>query len=840
MNQTTRYEEACSRIDKALETRETSLSLKGLELREIPESIGQLVDLEELYLHHNKLTELPDCIGNLSKLRCLHLDDNKFTNISECIGQLVNLDELYLEENQLNSLPSSLEQLAKLRLLRASQNQLRHFPLCLTKCTNLLMLDLAHNQLEELPESLRDLDNLKVILLHGNRKLGIPREKLGQQRWCTIVSKKVIPKLAPQVLNYYFSTYKLTKRPLNEAKLILVGRGGAGKTSLRRRLISNEFNESEDQTPGIQVEPWLSLLDKEEVKLNVWDFGGQEIMYATHQFFLTKRSLYVFVINAREGEQDANVEYWLNLITAYGDNSPVLIAINKCEQHSLDLDERDLRKRFPCIREFIWTDCKTNKGLHTLRAAIERETLALLDLQMPFPEKWFRIKKKLEEMSEDYITYDAYKKLCSVHQEEDATKQEVLVDFLNDLGSVLYFPNDVRLCFLGVLKPDWLTQCIYCLLNTDKLKESGGVLAVSELSYLLDNTRYPKEQHFYLLALMEKFELCFEIPNAQYKMFLIPELLPKKTPVLPEWNTQEVLGFEYHYNILPEGLLPRFIVRTHTLSDGCARWRKGVELINDKAAALVRADVQEKCIYIAVRGSGRQPRELLAVIRQHFEEIHSAIKGLVVDEKVPVPDYPEVTLYYRNLLTREANGMSTVQFETSKQVVELSLGGLLDNFEEPASRKDRANFFFDGDLVMAKQEKTERYGGDNYKGANFNNCVVAKRMENVHNVIRDLKENRGELSEILDDLRRHSKLLMEHLNRTQLDSKQEKMKKEKIAEEVAKSLDQLVTEAKEEKPSKDDFKYFSGKLTAIAKTTEEIATPLINTVGKLSELLGFK
>src|SRR4030095_3300954 len=61
--------------------------------------------------------------------------------------------------------------------------------------------------------------------------------------------------------------------------------------------------------------------------------------------------------------------------------------------------------------------------------------------------------------------------------------------------------------------------------------------------------------------------------ETQHEKFLIPELLPKETPELPEWNNQDALGFEYHYNILPEGLLPRFIVRTHALSEGCARWR---------------------------------------------------------------------------------------------------------------------------------------------------------------------------------------------------------------------------------------------------------------------------
>jgi hypothetical protein len=77
------------------------------------------------------------------------------------------------------------------------------------------------------------------------------------------------------------------KRPLNEGKLILVGRGEVGKTSLIKRLVENEFNEDESKTQGIRITNWFLMHRANTFRLNVWDFGGQEIMHATHQFFLT-------------------------------------------------------------------------------------------------------------------------------------------------------------------------------------------------------------------------------------------------------------------------------------------------------------------------------------------------------------------------------------------------------------------------------------------------------------------------------------------------------------------------------------------------------------------------
>src|SRR4029077_18310295 len=48
----------------------------------------------------------------------------------------------------------------------------------------------------------------------------------------------------------------VTARELNEGKLILVGRGAVGKTSLVRRLIDDEFDARESKTEGIKIDVW--------------------------------------------------------------------------------------------------------------------------------------------------------------------------------------------------------------------------------------------------------------------------------------------------------------------------------------------------------------------------------------------------------------------------------------------------------------------------------------------------------------------------------------------------------------------------------------------------------
>src|SRR6202008_4464686 len=115
-------------------------------------------------------------------------------------------------------------------------------------------------------------------------------------------------------------------------------------TSIVNRLLHGTFDDVK-KTEGIRITEWPLTVGekKDQVRLNVWDFGGQEIMHATHQFFLTERSLYLVVLNGRQGHEDAEAEYWLQLVRSFGGDSPVLVVLNKIGQHPFDLNRAALQ-----------------------------------------------------------------------------------------------------------------------------------------------------------------------------------------------------------------------------------------------------------------------------------------------------------------------------------------------------------------------------------------------------------------------------------------------------------------------------------------------------------------
>jgi small GTP-binding protein len=334
------------------------------------------------------------------------------------------------------------------------------------------------------------------------------------------------------------------KRPLNEGKLILVGRGEVGKTSLVRRLVDNSFRGDESKTQGINITSWPLQCGSDTFRLNIWDFGGQEIMHATHQFFLTERSLYLLVLNGREGGEDLDAEYWLKHIESFGGDSPVLVVQNKIAQHPFELNYRGLQARYPQIKGFVKTDCKDSIGLDRLRTAIEDVVGAMPEIRMMFPSDWFTVKERLESMKDEYMGYEEFRQLCRVERIRDESDQNTLRWVLHCLGIALNYRDDSRLRDTSVLKPEWVTQGIYRILNAKKLAERQGELELRDLKHLLPNNRYPYDKHLFLLELMRKFSLCFPFPDEPDR-YLVPELLGKEQPEeTTDFPPQDCLNFE--------------------------------------------------------------------------------------------------------------------------------------------------------------------------------------------------------------------------------------------------------------------------------------------------------
>ena len=479
---------------------------------------------------------------------------------------------------------------------------------------------------------------------------------------------------------------------MNEAKLILVGYGKVGKTCLVNRLLHDTFHDEQETEGTHPLRLARPLARKGRCTAGVWELGGQEIMHATHRFFLTKRSIYLLVLSGREGKEDVDAQYWLSLINSFAEDSPVIVVLNKIREQPFAVNQRGLQGRFANLRDALETDCEDGTGIEALRNKIFQETERLPHLRDPFPAAWFAIKDRLARMKENYVSFEYYRKICVENGEADDTAQEKLASHLHNLGLALNYREDPRLRDNTVLNPHWVTEGIYRIVNAKSLAEKKGELRLSDIANILDTETYPPERHGFLMELMRRFELCFRFPDEEDR-YLVADLLDKQEAKETDvFDAKACLNFEYHdYPALPEGLLPRFIVRTHVHSRGQPRWRTGVVLSFEGNRALIKADMLAKRVQIKVDGPATSRRRLLAVVRDNLEHIHDTYTFQPPPTGViPIPDHPEVFVPYNNLLVLERNGINTLTEVVGNDILNLNVADLLNGVDLEGTRQMRA------------------------------------------------------------------------------------------------------------------------------------------------------
>ena len=469
-------------------------------------------------------------------------------------------------------------------------------------------------------------------------------------------------------------------------------------------MLDNQFDAAERKTEGISIRDWQVKAKKEQVKLRVWDFGGQEIMHATHQFFLTERSLYVLVINTREDERANKIEYWLKLIETLGQQAPVIIVGNKVDDHPLDLDERGLQNKYPNIKAFIGTSCLNGRGISELKKKI----VEIIAEQMPhvfdpIPVSWLAVKNQLEQDDRDYITFEQYEQKCKDEGITKESSRHTLVRLLHELGIVLNFSDDPRfrrLKYTNVLNPEWVTVGAYKVINDNLLMtKHKGVLYWQDSARVFQPKSRKEEDCYntpetrkFILDMMEKFELCFPMDNSSdrdYPDYLIPDILPKEEPDTGKWD--DSLNFEYHYDkVLPNSVISRFIVKARRHIDRSPKptyWRTGVILASkDGNKAYVKADLEDAKIFVRISGNISTRRIFLSIIRDIFDEIHEK-PVLTVSENVALPDNPKITVPYEDLCDLERDG--TLDFKPYGTRQRYEVRALLDGIETTNERSDR-------------------------------------------------------------------------------------------------------------------------------------------------------
>jgi internalin A len=621
------------------------LRISEINFENLPAEICELTHLRSIFIENNKHSfTLPANLKKLLVLKEFHIHQTGLTEIPKEIFEIKNLENLCLGGNKIGSIPNEIQKLKKLKRINLSNNKFKNFPKSLITVSSLKEVRLSNNLLTTLPkETLQFAKDIQIDLQRN--KIPVPREALTG--------------LSSDVIQYILDFQETSdKKPLREAKLIFIGSGDVGKTSLIKRITQNTFNANECKTDGIEITDWTVKKNKDDINVHIWDFGGQEIMHTTHKFFMTSRSVYVLVINPRTQDSyggDNELEYWLKLIRSFAGEVPIIIAINKCEVHKTNIAKGQILDKYSNVIDFVETSSLENIGIESLKELISKAITGLQFINDKLPKSYFDIKTQLQKQNKDYIGYLEFERICKkIDPDFKETSQFALVRLLHDLGIMLSFNEDRNLKETQVLNPDWVTKGVYQIINYSKLIDTRGILNKTDLPIILDSKKYPTDkERLYIADLMEHFELSFKSENNK-DLYFIPSAFSKDKPENFEWNypSSSLLRFQYSYDILPSSIMSRFIVKTHRLIRNSDFWYSGVVIKLDNCEALITKDAEERVIKIEVGGIGDK-RGCLSVIRERFEDIHQSYKDIDLKRYLMADVDGKIPINYNHLIAYE-------------------------------------------------------------------------------------------------------------------------------------------------------------------------------------------
>lgn len=634
------------------------LDLFGNSISIIPDWFYEFKNLENLSLKSNNFKQLPIIIFTIENLNSLNLSENQINKITDhYFSSLMCIEKVDLSYNNISFISNDRISYSKCRILNLKGNKLENFPIPISDCHNLEKLDLSENSISEidddifenlenlvelnlsfnnltyLPTSIGKLKKLKRLILSGNKINHLPKEfeNLVSLEYLDFdnnpignVPVEISAQGASGIINYYLSLGDNEK--LFEAKLLIVGQGNVGKTFLMNRLVSNNTPET-FSTEGIDIKNWsIKTPSSPNFRVNIWDFGGQEIYHSTHQFFLTNRSLYLLVWEARTDQHQISFDYWLNVIRLLSNNSPVIIVLNKMDERIANIDEKSLKAKFKNIVSFHKVSALSGQNVEILSENICHEINSLPLIGDKLPRVWLEIRQNLESLQSNYISLSEYLGICN--QCGLSNKRALfLSQYFHDLGVFLHFKDDSLLRQIIFLKPEWATNAVYKILDSKEVILRNGEFDLDLLDVVL--SEFESDKRPYIVTLMKNFELCFEVEK---NTFLIPELL-KPEIVDFDWDYNDNLRFEYHYDFMPAGIMARFIVRTRNLIHDNTFWKNGVIIQRENTRALITTDQYSRKLLIWIHGSNSS--FLLETIRKELNDIHQSLNYPDVPEKIP-------------------------------------------------------------------------------------------------------------------------------------------------------------------------------------------------------------
>ena len=402
----------------------------------------------------------------------------------------------------------------------------------------------------------------------------------------------------------------------NEVRLFLIGHPKAGKSTLFDKVFdpaSPVPNPDKRRTIGVDISrPWkIEVIPAKEKLPNIqaylWDFGGDEIQYMCHQYFLSKEVLYALLL--RSDTTEKQIHYWLQTLSNLAPKARVLPVKNVFEpsQRLFSWQDGTFGQTYKGKLTFldpITVDFKSDHSSKKLNTRLQQELndSEFMSINTGFKNGRDQLLEWAKTNSKDYVTIEQFEDWCGDYLNAPKEDDHYVEDFLHYLywvGAVIYFEN----LKLIVLHFEWITKGLYTVLPpTDETREISGNQLNEFYEAVLRSKGYfsrqallnawqtiipkaPSRERLFEILEENALDVIYPIEDKKEHYFVPAYLDQDIDPV--DWmkplKSKSPLVIGYEFDFIPHGLMSRLIVRFNReikrINNKPEHWKNGFILV---------------------------------------------------------------------------------------------------------------------------------------------------------------------------------------------------------------------------------------------------------------------
>ena len=363
------------------------------------------------------------------------------------------------------------------------------------------------------------------------------------------------------------------------AKVLLVGESGAGKTGLSKVLAGEKWQAS-DSTVGAWATQWklpVSAGDGVEREIWLWDFGGQADQRLIHQLYMEDTALAVLVFDGQKEDLFETLGQWdRDLTRASRKPFTKLLAAGRVDAGGLRVSRSQIEafKKERGYLDFLETSAKANLRCEELKQAIlggiQWENIPWRSSPLLFKQLKEEI-VRLKEAGRLLMRFNELRETLQLRLSGEVAR--FTDEELKAVVSLLAGPGVVWELKFGswvLLQPERINAYAQSVIHTMRADEDErGCIAEErvlngDLTYQSSMARLdPDEERFVLLAMHQTLVergLCLREHTDQGALLIFPSYYRRERP---ELVGHPAVLVSYRFNGFLDDIYATLVVRLH-------------------------------------------------------------------------------------------------------------------------------------------------------------------------------------------------------------------------------------------------------------------------------------